>query len=659
MPALESTARLRDLPPKQSDVDRAIDHAIQSMLARQRQDGHWVFELEADATIPAEYVLLTHYLGEPEPARETRIASYLRRTQGPHGGWPLLEGGPFNLSATVKAYFALKVIGDSPDAPHMLRARDAILAHGGAGRSNVFTRYLLALWGVLPWFTVPTLPVEIMRLPHWFPFNPWRISYWSRTVVVPLIVLQFLTPCARNPRKVDIAELFPAGRPRGSRWLRAPHQSRLRFSAFAVLDALLHLFDVVCPRVLRKRALDDAIRFVRERLNGEHGLGAIFPAMANTVMMFDALGVPRDDHEYVMARRSVDRLLVMHSDEAYCQPCVSPVWDTVLASHALLETGNERALDAARRGLVWLKDRQVLDTYGDWAVQRPGVRPGGWAFQYANAYYPDLDDTAAVVMALDRFAREHDSVGTEDFRRAIDRGREWVVGLQSRNGGWGAFDADNTSYYLNHIPFADHGALLDPSTSDVTARCAGMLAQLGDPCDRKALDRALAFLRSEQEDDGSWYGRWGMNYIYGTWSALCALHAAGVDPQAREVRRAVEWLVSIQSSDGGWGEAGDSYELDYQGYRRAPSTASQTAWALLALMAGDETRHPAVERGIAYLTARQDANGFWQEAEYTATGFPRVFFLRYHGYAKYFPLWALARYRNRSAGGAVTTRLGM
>ncbi|HVO89188.1 MAG TPA: squalene--hopene cyclase [Casimicrobiaceae bacterium] len=659
MSALESTVRRLDAAPGASTVDRSIERAIANLIARQRQDGHWVFELEADATIPAEYVLLTHFLGEPEPARETRIAAYLRRIQGEHGGWPLYMGGPFNISASVKAYFALKMIGDAPDAPHMQRARNAILAHGGAGRTNVFTRYLLALFGVLPWSNAPTLPVEIMLLPRWFPFNVWRISYWSRTVVVPLLVLQLLKPRARNPRGIDIAELFPANRPRGRRWARAPHQSRLHFACFAAVDGLLQLYDALCPRALRRHAVNLAVRFVTERLNGEHGLGAIFPAMANTVMMFDALGYSRDDPEYVIARRSIDRLLVMHSDEAYCQPCVSPVWDTVLASHALLETGQPRAIEAARRGLGWLKDRQVLDTWGDWAIQRPGVRPGGWAFQYGNAYYPDLDDTAAVVMALDRYAREHDAFGAEGFRNAIERGREWVLGLQSRNGGWGAFDADNTSEYLNHIPFADHGALLDPPTSDVTARCAGMLAQLGEAADQPALRSALQFLRDEQERDGSWYGRWGMNYIYGTWSVLCAFHIAGVDAQSPEVRRAVAWLVSIQNADGGWGESGASYELDHRGHESAPSTPSQTAWALLALMAAGEVGHAAVARGIEYLAARQDGNGAWPEPEFTATGFPRVFFLRYHGYAKFFPLWALARYRTMLAALKAPARFGM
>ena len=420
------------------------------------------------------------------------------------------------------------------------------------------------------------------------------------------------------------------------------------------------MVEPLIPQAIRRRAIDKAVAFVAERLNGEDGLGAIFPAMANTVMMFDALGYPRDDPHLVVARRAIDRLLVVTREEAYCQPCVSPVWDTVLVCQSLLEVGGTQAHLAARDGLLWLQAKQVLDTVGDWADQRPRVRPGGWAFQYANPHYPDLDDTAVVVMAMDRFARGGAQRREPDFHEAIRRGREWVFGLQSANGGWGAFDVDNTSEYLNHIPFADHGALLDPPTADVTARCVSMIAQLGNAADGPALAKALEFLRQSQEDDGSWYGRWGMNYVYGTWSVLCALSAAGESPNAPGVRRAVAWLIAAQNDDGGWGETGDSYVSDRRaGYERAPSTASQTAWALLGLMAAGEARNAAVERGVEYLLSRQGADGFWHEPQFTATGFPRVFYLRYHGYAKFFPLWALARYRNLTQSGERHVGFGM
>jgi len=336
------------------------------------------------------------------------------------------------------------------------------------------------------------------------------------------------------------------------------------------------------------------------------------------------------------------------------------VWDTALAAHTLLEVGGAEAEACARRGLDWLKPLQVLDTVGDWAATRPNVRPGGWAFQYANPYYPDVDDTAVVVMAIDRAMRHIPEARRAEFREAMARGREWVEGMQSRNGGWGAFDADNTYHYLNQIPFSDHGALLDPPTADVSARCASMLAQLGDTTGKSAaLNRAIAYLKRAQEKDGSWYGRWGMNYLYGTWSVLCAFNAAGVDPSSPEVQKAVRWLLAIQNKDGGWGEDGDSYKLDYNGYEAAPSTASQTAWAVLGLMAAGRIDHPAVERGIAYLMANQGDDGFWNEKRFTATGFPRVFYLRYHGYPKFFPLWALARFANLKAANANSVSVGM
>ncbi len=658
-PAADPLERIGPRQVPEPGLDDCIERATNALLAEQRRDGHWVFELEADATIPAEYVLLRRYLGEPDAALEARIAQYLRRTQGAHGGWPLYHDGPFNTSASVKAYFALKVIGDSPDAPHMRQARQAILAHGGAGTTNVFTRMLLALHDIVPWHSAPTVPVEIMYLPRWFPFHLFRISYWGRTVLAPLLVLQALKPSSRHPHGVTLDELFPGSSARIRRAPRASHQSRPWFAVFAAIDAVIRFTEPYFPAGPRKRAIAKAMAFVTERLNGEDGLGAIFPAMANTLMAFDALDYPREHPAVVTARKSIEKLIVLKRDEAYCQPCVSPVWDTVLAAHALIEVGGEPALNSARKGLVWLLPRQVLDTVGDWADQRPNVRPGGWAFQYANPHYPDLDDTAVVVMAMERGARQLKISGGEDFSEAIARGREWVLGLQSRNGGWGAFDADNTSEYLNHIPFADHGALLDPPTADVTARCASMIAQLNHDADRGALKSALAFLRRTQEADGSWHGRWGMNYIYGTWSALCAFNAAGVSPQAPEVRRAVKWLEFINNPDGGWGEQGCSYELDHRNHQPAPSTASQTAWALLGLMAAGEVNNPVVERGIEFLLRTSDADGHWPEPQFTAVGFPRVFYLRYHGYSKFFPLWALARYRNLKRSGDCIARIGM
>jgi len=633
-------------------LDRAIATAADSLLASRNPDGHWVFELEADATIPAEYILLRHYLGEPvDAALESKIAAYLRRIRRADGGWPLFHGGAFDISASVKAYFALKMAGEDVASDHMREAREAILAHGGGAAVNVFTRILLALFGVVGWRAVPVMPVEIMLLPRWFPFHLDKISYWARTVIVPLLALAAIKPKARNPKGIGVGELFhenplDVGPPR-----RAPHQNRAWFQFFRSVDAALRVAEPWFPKALRRRALEHAVGFVRERLNGEDGLGAIFPAMANSVMMFDALQYPAQHPDRAAARQSIEKLLVLKADEAYCQPCVSPVWDTALTCHALMEVGGEAALAAADAGLNWLLPLQVLDVVGDWANRRRGVAPGGWAFQYANPHYPDLDDTAVVVMAMDRSQRTR---GHAAFEQSIARGRGWVVGLQSRNGGWGAFDADNNCLYLNNIPFSDHGALLDPPSEDVTGRCVSMLAQLGyNARANAALREGVAFLRATQKADGSWYGRWGLNYIYGTWSALCALAVAGVDPASPEIQRAGDWLVAIQNPDGGWGEDGTSYKLDYRGHDRASSTASQTAWALLGLMAAGRVSHPAVTNGINYLLSTQGNEGAWREEEFTATGFPRVFYLRYHGYPRVFPLWALARYRNLASGHAL------
>jgi squalene-hopene/tetraprenyl-beta-curcumene cyclase len=501
------------------------------------------------------------------------------------------------------------------------------------------------------------LPVEIMLLPMWSPFHINKISYWARTTIVPLMVLAALKPRAQNKTSIGIDELFLQDPASIGMTARAPHQSRAWFMLFRSLDVVLRAIEPLFPKRLRSRAIAQAVAFIEERLNGEDGLGAIYPPMANAVMMYEVLGYGADYPPRALTRKGLDRLLVIGEDEAYCQPCVSPVWDTSLTCHAMLEAGDEEAVASAKAGLDWLLPRQVLDVKGDWAVKRPNLRPGGWAFQYNNAYYPDLDDTAVVVMAMDRARRQ---TGSHDYDTAVDRAREWILGMQSRDGGWAAFDVNNLEYYLNSIPFSDHGALLDPPTEDVTARCVSMLAQLGETVQNSdAVASGVAYLRRTQLKEGSWYGRWGINYIYGTWSVLCALNAAGVDHQDPVMRRAVAWLVSIQNGDGGWGEDATSYRLNYSGFEAAPATASQTAWALLGLMAAGEVGHPAVARGVEYLKSTQNEKGLWNEQRYTATGFPRVFYLRYHGYSKFFPLWALARYRNLKSTNSRVVGVGM
>ena len=639
-------------PSVASDVDITLDHAIanaqQALAAHQNGDGHWVFELEADATIPAEYVLLEHYLDRQDPELQRRIGVHLRAIQDSSGGWPLFHGGQSDLSATVKAYFALKAIGDDPEAPHMRRARERVLALGGAERSNVFTRIQLALFGQVPWRAVPVMPVEIMFLPRWFFFHLSKVSYWSRTVIVPLLVLMALRPRARNPRGVGIPELFRTPPEQVRDWIRGPYRSAWGH-VFKATDMLVRPLEPLLSRSGRARAIEQAVRWTKLRLNGQDGVGGIYPAMANTVMMLDALGYPPDHPDAVTAWSSIRKLLVIEEDRAYCQPCLSPVWDTSLAGHAMAEAEGADAA-AAAAACVWLAERQITEVRGDWAEARPDAPPGGWAFQYENAYYPDVDDTAVVGMLLHRH-------GDPVLADAIARARDWVVGMQSKNGGWGAFDADNTHYSLNHIPFADHGALLDPPTADVTARCVSFLAQIGHQTDEPVMASALAYLRAEQETDGSWFGRWGTNYVYGTWSVLCALNATGLSHDDPTVRSAADWLIARQRDDGGWGEDEDSYAGAQPGSYHE-STPSQTSWALLGLMAAGLVEHPAVARGIAWLQQQQRADGEWTELPYTAVGFPRVFYLRYHGYRLFFPLLALARYRALMRGNSRRVAFG-
>jgi len=606
------------------------------LLRHRRPDGHWVFPLEADATIPADFILLQHFLGRVDDGLNARIAARLRRIQAPAGGWPQYPGGAFDLSVSVKAYFALKAAGDCEEAPHMLRARALILAAGGAERANTFARIQLALFGALPWSSLPAMPVELMLLPRWFPISIWRMSYWSRTFIAPLVVLQALRPTARNPRCARIDELLGEPVDRVRAWGR-PRKTPGWSRAFAIADVALRRIEPYWPPALRRRAITKAVAFVEARLNDEDGLGAIYPPMAYALMMFDALGYPADHPQVETAWKALRALVVEDGAEAYVQPCVSPVWDTALAAHALGAAtaagvaGLEGALARARD---WLADKEVT-IRGDWSVARPGVAPGGWAFQYRNAHYPDVDDTAMVALLL----HADPDAG---YSGAVERARRWIVGMQGRSGGWGAFDADNDRAVLNHIPFADHGALLDPPTADVTARCLTLLCVLDRAEDVRPRAAALRWLQRAQERDGSWFGRWGINHIYGTWSVLEALHAAGVPPDDPAMVRAAAWLCAVQRADGGWGEDARSYEAGAYVEARE-SLPSQTAWAMLGLMAAGRTG-PALEQGADFLVRTQDEAGGWQEGLYNATGFPRVLSLKYHGYPSYFPLLALAQH---------------
>lgn len=627
-------------------LDAAVSRARDALLARQHSDGHWCFELESDCTITAEYILMMHFTDEIDELLQAKMALYLRSTQvlDGHGGWSQYVGGAIDISCTVKAYYALKIAGDACDAPHLCRAREAVLALGGAARTNVFTRFLLAMFEQVPWRATPYLPVEIMLLPRWAPFHIEKTSYWARTTMVPLSILYSLKARAINPGRVGIAELF----------VKPPEQERDYFlrggltnRLFLGLDSLGRRLDRWMPKRLRQRAIRMAQAWLLPRLNGEDGPGAIFPPMVNSYEAMLLLGYPREHPARQACLRSIQKLVVHRADgSAYCQPCVSPVWDTGWTAMALIHSADDPNAEAAiLQAVDWLVQRQELTCKGDWAARAPLAAPGGWAFQYANAYYPDIDDTALIAALLHVLDRRRGHSGAH--RQSIDRAADWMLALQSRNGGFAAFDADNTCYYLNAIPFADHGALLDPPTEDVSARVAACLGILARDQDRKSLNRCIEYLRATQQANGSWWGRWGGNYIYGTWSALSGLALAGEDLHQPYLRKAVQWLRARQHGDGGWGETNDSYiDPRLAGTNGGVSTPHTTAWAVLAQLALGEAKSDSVLRGIEWLIINQQSDGLWSHTSHNAPGFPRVYYLKYHGYSAYFPLYALARFRH-------------
>lgn len=633
------------LPSTTDSIGLAIKQTEKALLPLQSEKGCWAFDLDADSTITSEYIMLQRFMGRPLPAGlKRRLCRSIRKAQLTCGGWPLYVGGEADISVSVKAYMALKAAGDSPDKPHMARARKRILSLGGASRVNVFTRIALALFGQIPWKAAPAMPVQIMLLPRWSFFHLEKVSYWSRTVIAPLLILYARRPVCRLRPEEGVRELFIED-PESLGNLDGYVAGLSRKNFFIALDRVLKRLSPLLKYAACERAVRKAEAFTVERMQGEGGIGAIFPAMANAVMALKSTGHGNDSPPLAVGMKALDKLVLDRGDESLCQPCHSPVWDTCLSLSALLEAGLPPGHGQVRRAMEWLFSKQVM-TKGDWSKRAPWLSPGGWAFQFENGFYPDVDDTAMVVMALLRAGAFEDPAHRERIEKAVN----WAVGMQNSDGGWGAFDIDNNRLYLNDIPFADHGALLDPSTPDLTARCVELLAMLGYGRGFAPLQRGLEFLKAGQEDFGGWFGRWGVNYIYGTWSVLMALRNAGEEMDVPYIRKAVKWLKGCQNPDGGWGESCESYE-DPALAGRGESTPSQTAWALLGLMAAGEAGSAAVKHGIRHLVETQGADGRWDERLYTGTGFPRVFYLRYHGYGQYFPLWALGVYRRLRAGG--------
>jgi squalene-hopene/tetraprenyl-beta-curcumene cyclase len=639
-------------------IDEAIARSERRILSRQDpQEGFWVEELEADATLTSEYLMLRHSLGVIDEERVQAAVAYLEHAQLEEGGWPIYLGGPSDISASVKAYFALKLSGISPDEPFVCRAREAILAQGGVVAANVFTKITLAMFGQYDWKGVPSMPPEVLLAPKKFYFNLYALSYWSRAVLVPLLIVFAHRPLYQISREQGIEELFVCPPDRIQYQNEPPFKKDPCWISwrnfFVWVDKVLKLYEKYPITSVRKIALQKAESWVLDRMKGEGGLGAIYPGLAYSIYALRSLGYPATHPMISKTLREIEDLEIWtnpkggKSGEAmlHLQPCHSPIWDTALTLSALQEGGISPRHPALTQAYSWLMSRQTTST-GDWIVSSPEAQPGGWYFQFENELYPDVDDTAAVVTALSRFS--WDAPGDDDER--IRRGCNWALAMQSSDGGWGAYDKDNNRLIFNKIPFADHQALLDPSTADLTGRCLEMLGTLGYDQSHPAVPSALEFLKQEQEPDGSWYGRWGINYIYGTWCVLAGLRAIGVDMSEPWIQRAVVWLESTQNLDGGWGESCESY-ADPEMAGQGESTVSQTSWALFGLLAAGVSDSLNVVRGVNYLLRHQADDGSWEEPFHTGTGFPRVFYLRYHGYFQYFPYWALALYRNIRTNG--------
>src|SRR3954447_26950637 len=652
-PPVANLIPLPSVPPNASDayphddpqIASAISRAQENLLRQQHPDGHWCGELIVDSTLCSDYVLFMHWLGEVDDVLQQRCVRHILKRQLPDGGWNIYYGGPSEVNASVKAYFALKLAGYSPDMPFMHEARANILRLGGIPKMNTFSKLYLALLGQFPWQYLPAIPVEMVLLPRWAPFHIYKMSSWSRAMLIPLAIINHFKPTRVLPGEKQLHELYPLGTEQSD--LRLPRSEPFWTwrNFFLRLDDVFKFLQPLRIRPLRRRALEEAERWMLERIGeGSDGLAAVFPAMLNCLIALRALGYSKSNPIYAKAEKDFDGLFIDDPEDFRLQPCLSPVWDTAINIISLAESGLPPEHPALQKAAEWLINKE-LRIRGDWSVKNSYPQASGWAFEYNNVYYPDTDDTGMVLMAL-RLAKPDDPEALDAlFRRAI----AWQLSFQCRDGGWAAFDKEVTKHWLEDMPFADHNAILDPSCSDLTARTLELFGYINFDAKQRSVRDAIRYLVETQDDDGSWYGRWGVNYIYGTWQVLRGLRAIGQNMTQDWILRGRDWLESCQNPDGGWGETCASYD-DPTTKGCGPSTASQTAWAIMGICACGDLDRASLQRALRYLLSTQQPDGSWDEPQITGTGFPRVFYLKYDMYRQNFPLLALATYVNYHSG---------
>ncbi len=636
--AVQAVSRV--VPPDQ--VETAIARSQAYLLSQQKPEGYWIGELMVDSTIVADTIAYHHWNGKVDKEWQRKAVNHILSMQLPDGGWNIYYGGPAEVNATIKAYLALKLAGVPVTDYRMLRAREVALNLGGVPRMNTFSKLYLALLGLFPWDYVPTIPCEVILIGKWFYVNFNEMSSWSRSMLVPLAIINHYKPT--RPLKINLNELYPEGIHERDLAL-APDPERVTWRNFFLWLDRVHKFaewfaeNNIHP--FRKRALKKAEQWMLQRFEGSDGLAAIFPAMLNSLIALKALGYPDDHPQVRRTERELKKLEHETENSVRIEPCFSPVWDTAIVAICLHESGVPSDHPALKRATDWLITKEIRFR-GDWHYKNPTkVEPSGWVFEFDNKWNPDVDDTAMVLLALRKVPTDDRQKRDECFQRGLN----WMMTFQCRDGGWAAFDKDCTKGVLEKVPFADHNAMLDPECADITARILELLGYEGYSLEHPQVQKALRFIREHQEDDGSWYGRWGVNYIYGTWQVLRGLRAMNLDMSQPWLRKARDWLESVQHDDGGWGERCNTYD-DPVFKGQAPSTASQTAWAVMGLCAFDDPSRPSVQRGIDYLVRTQNTDGSWTEDETTGTGFPKVFYLKYDMYRNSWPLLALATCRN-------------